>query len=135
MNNNAGLHGRQKILNLHCLGCPKTVTKPRNLGGKNSKWNLFGVYFWSRYSSRKTLSQQKLAKTITPFTIQFRLKSSLILWNIHHFLNFPANIFLAGVRKSIYTVSFLSDQELHSQSNWKANVCMFLYISIRRYLF
>ena len=34
MNNNAGHHGRRKILNLHCLGCPKTVKKPRNLGGK-----------------------------------------------------------------------------------------------------
>ena len=34
MNNNAGHHRRRKILNLHCLGCPKTVKKTRNFGEK-----------------------------------------------------------------------------------------------------
>ena len=50
-----------------------------------------------------------------------------------HFTNFPANMFLVDVRKNICTVPFLDAQELHSRSTWKANVCTFLYISVRKF--
>ena len=45
------------------------------------------------------------------------------------------NIFLFGFRKNICTASFLDAYEPHSWSTLKANVCIFLYISLRRFLF
>ena len=105
-----------------------------------------------RFSSRKSQSQQKLAKKITHFTIQFRSK------NLTHFTNlnsldiennmlsqhsqkpfwlykFSANMFLFGVRKNICTAFFIDAQEIHYWSILKANVCIFLYISLRNLLF
>ena len=41
-------------------------------------------------------------------------------------------MFLCGVRKNIYTALFLDTQELHSWSTLKANVCIFLYISLKK---
>ena len=110
------------------------------------------VVFDIRFSSRKSQSQQKLAKKISHFTIQFRSK------NLTHFMNlnsldvennmlpqhsqkpfwlkiFLANMFLFGVRKNLCTTPFLDAQELHSLSSSKANACIFLYISIRYILF
>ena len=55
--------------------------------------------------------------------------------NVSDFTNFLANIFLFGVRKNICTAPFLDAQELHSWSTLKANVCIFLYISVRKFLF
>ena len=55
--------------------------------------------------------------------------------NVSDFTNFLANIFLFGVRKNICTAPFLDAQELHSWSTLKANVCIFLYISLRKFLF
>ena len=55
--------------------------------------------------------------------------------NLSHFTNFPANIFLFGVRKNICTASFLGAKELHSWSTLKANVYIFLYIFVRKFLF
>ena len=55
--------------------------------------------------------------------------------NLSHFSNFPANMFLFGVRKNICTVPFLDAQKLHSWNTWKPNVCMFLCISVRKFLF
>ena len=49
--------------------------------------------------------------------------------------NFPANIFLFGVRKNICTAPFLDAQELHSWSIFKANVCIFLCKSARKFFF
>ena len=42
---------------------------------------------------------------------------------------------LVGVKKNICTAPFLDAQEMHSQSTLKANVCIFLYISVRKCLF
>ena len=50
--------------------------------------------------------------------------------NLSDFTNFPANMFLIGVRKNICTVSFLDAQEVHSWSTSKGNVCIFLYIAV-----
>ena len=57
--------------------------------------------------------------------------------NLNHFTNVVGrkSIFLVRVRKSIFTAPFLDAQKLHSRSTWKANVCTFLCISIRKYLF
>ena len=71
-------------------------------------------------------SQQKVAKNPTHFTIQFFSKT---------LTNFPAKIFLFGVRKDLCTAPFMDAQELHSGSILKAKVCIFLYISRRKYLF
>ena len=54
--------------------------------------------------------------------------------SISGFTNFPVNMFLFGVRKDICTAAFLDAQELHSWSTFKANVCIFLYISVRKFL-
>ena len=55
--------------------------------------------------------------------------------NLSDFKNFPVNVFLIGVRKKICTAPFVEAQELHSQNTLKANVCIFLYISLRKFLF
>ena len=55
--------------------------------------------------------------------------------NLSDFTNFLANMFLCGVRKNICTASFLDTQELHSWSTLKANVCIFLYISLKKLCF
>ena len=98
------------------------------------------VFFNFRFSSRKSESQQKLAKKIARFTIQFcslilRTSNYLTLKiicshntakNISEFTNFPVKMFLFGVRRNICTTSCL---------HCKANVCIVLYISLRNFLF
>ena len=69
------------------------------------------------------LEPRKIVKYILPSTTK----------NLNHFTNFPANMFLVDVRKNICTAPFLDAQELHSRSTWKANVCTFLYISVRKF--
>ena len=103
-----------------------------------------------RFSRRKSQSQQKLAKKIAHFTIQSCLKNifhftnletHLILKiicsrntakNLSDFKNFPADMFLLGVREYTCTVPFLDAQELSFWSTLKENVCIFLYISVRK---
>ena len=53
--------------------------------------------------------------------------------NLSDFKNFPADMFLLGIREDIYTAPFLDAQELHFWSTLKANVCIFLYISVRNF--
>ena len=58
--------------------------------------------------------------------------------NPFQFTNFPANMFLFGVGKNIFrngAVPFLDTQQLYSWSTLKANACVFLYISVRKFLF
>ena len=86
------------------------------------------AFFNSRFSSRKSQTQEKLSKKITHFTIQFRSKNLTLFTNLKSLnietnmllllTNFSANIFLFGVRKNALTI----------------NVCIFLYISIRKLL-
>ena len=49
------------------------------------------------------------------------------------FAIFPANMFLFAVRKNICTAPFLEAQEPYSWSTLKANVCVFLLISVRNF--
>ena len=113
------------------------------------------IFFFNfRFSSRKSQSQQKLAKKITHFTIQFCSKNlshftnlnsldiennilSQHSQNLFDFINFQQICFwfLFGVRKNICTAPFLGAKELNSWSTLKANVCIFLYISLRNLLF
>ena len=110
---------------------------------------FFFFFFFSiiKIFSQKSLCQQKLAKMITQFTIQFRLKNltrfttssyltlKIICFrntvkNLSEFTIFPANMLLFGVRKNICAAPFLDAQELYSWSILKADVCIFMYISV-----
>ena len=44
-------------------------------------------------------------------------------------------MFLFGVRKKNCNGPFLDTQELYSSGTLKTNVCIFLYISLKKYLF
>ena len=55
--------------------------------------------------------------------------------NYFDFTNFPANMFLFGFKKNICIAPFLEAQELHSWKTLKANVCIFLNISVEKFLF
>ena len=115
-------------------------------------WISLEFFFSFRFSSRKSQSKQQLAKKIPHFTIQFCSK------NLIHFMNlnwleiennmlsqhsqkpfwlykFSGNMFLFGVRNNICTGPFIDAQELHSSTTLEANVCIFLYISLRNLLF
>ena len=54
---------------------------------------------------------------------------------LSQFTHFPTDMFLFGVRKNICIASFPDAQELLSSNNLKANVCMFLYISLTKFYF
>ena len=77
---------RQKTLKLHRLKRPKTVPKKQNLDQNinDSKTPIWSLFFNFRFSSRKSQSQQKLAKNITRFTIKFRSKNLIILRTSTH---------------------------------------------------
>ena len=124
---------RQSILKLHWLKHLKTVLKNRILDQKTDDpkphiWSLSSIVI---FTSRKPQSQQKIAKNITHFTIQFCSKDLTRFANLNSLdaenntipqhsqkpfwlKNFPANIFLSGVRKNICTAPFFDAQELDS---------------------
>ena len=97
--------------------------------------------FSRRKSSKKDYSfyDTVLLKNLTHFTNLNLFNIVKIMLPQHSqkpdFTHFPANMLLVGVRKNICTAPFLDTQELHSQSTWKANICIFLHISVRKYLF
>ena len=97
-----------------------------------------------RFSSRKSQSQQKqhsfARKTLLILRISTHLTLKIICSrntakNLSDFKDFPADMFLFGVRENICTAIFLDAQELHFWSTLKANVYIFLYISVRKFLF
>ena len=104
--------------------------------------------FYFKFSSRKSQNQQKLAKKITHFTIKFRSKNLTHFRNLNSFdiennmlpkhsqkpfSGFLANMFLFGVTKNICSAPFLDTQKLNSWRTLKANVCLFLYIYVRKF--
>ena len=116
------------------------------------EWISSEFFFNAIFSSKKSQSQKKLAKNITHFTIQSCSKNFTHFTNLNSldiendilpqhnqkpfwFYKFSANIFLPGVRKNICTAPFLDAQELHSWSTLKANVYIFLYVSLSKFLF
>ena len=110
----------------------------------SSEFFLFQI-LWQKISKPIKTSEKEYS------TIQFRLKnlitriSTLLKLKLIcsqstgkklcHFANFPANMFLFGVRKNICTALFPDAQELLYWSTLKANFCIFLYISLRKFLF
>ena len=97
-----------------------------------------------RFSSRKSQSQQKqhsfARKTLLILRISTHLTLKIICSrntakNLSDFKDIPADMFLLGVRENICTAIFLDAQELHFWSTLKANACIFLYISVRKFLF
>ena len=116
------------------------------------QWTSSELFFNFRFSSKKSQSQQKLEKRSLILQYSFAQNTSLILrtsthltskiiWshntakNLSGFINFPVNMFLFGVKKNICTAPFLDGEELHAWNTLKADVCIFLYISIRKCLF
>ena len=96
------------------------------------QWLLSECLFYSKFSSKESRSQERLAKKITHFTIQFRSKTSLLLRasthftlnikcsrntakNLSHFTNFPANMFLFDARC-----------HLHCTISWRPSTTAFL---------
>ena len=96
-------------------------------------------FFNFRFSSRKSQSQQKLAKKITHLTIQFCSKNLTHFTNLNSFdiennmlsqhsqkplwlYKFYAKHFSVWCQKSICTAPFLDAQERHSWSTLKRNL-------------
>ena len=116
------------------------------------QWKSF-FFFSLRSSSRNSQSQQNLTKNITHFTIQFLSKSLTRFMNLS-LLEVESNMLPQRIQKPLWpyklsskkvsvwcqqknicTTSFLDAQELHSWRTLKASVCIFLYISLRKFLF
>ena len=113
--------------------------------------DIISLFFNFRFSSRKSQSQQKLAKKITHFTIAFCSKTSLILRtsthltlkmicslsiakNLSDFTNFKQTCFCLVSEKIIVLHYFLTPKNCILEALWKyisvSNVCIFLYISL-----
>ena len=84
------------------------------------QWTSSEFLFKFRFSSRKSQSQQNLAIKITHFTIQFQSKN----------LSFFTNLDSLDIKNNTLS-QFLDAQERNFWSTLKANVCIFLYISVR----
>ena len=115
--------------------------------------DMIRIYAFNfRFISSKSQSQQKQAKK-THFTIHFHSENLIYLMNLNlnlngnennmlpqhnrnpfHFKNFAANLFLFGVRKKFAEMlqyHILTPRNCNNSWNTlKANVCMFLYVSV-----
>ena len=140
----AAMVGRpRKVLKLHWMQRLETAPPPlsppsppkKNITKKWFKKISYLEFINFRYSDRMPQSKEKLAKTLTYFTIQFCSKSlnslNIVKTNLSqhsqkpYFTYFQANTSLVGIRENISTRSFLDAKELHYRSTWKANVCIF----------
>ena len=93
--------------------------------------------YWKRSLTLQYSFAQK-ASLILRISIHLTLRkicSRNTTKTLSDFTNIPENMFLFGVRNNICTAPFLDAQEPHSWSTLKANVCTFLYISVRKCLF
>ena len=119
--------------------------------------NFLRMFLWTsseffRFSSRKSQSQEKLAKKITHFSKRFNSNYLTCFINLNS-LDIGNNILPKHNKKrsSLYKFSskhvsvwcqkkncngpFLDTQELYSSSISKANVCILQYISLRKFLY
>ena len=109
--------------------------------------NIIRVFFISECVAENLKANKNQPKRSLILQYSFAQKTSLILriWTLlklkktcsqntakklSQFTNCPANMFLFGVSKIIFTTPFPDDQELLSWSTLKANVSIFLFISI-----
>ena len=104
------------------------------------KYHICSLAFIFRFSSRISQSQQKLAKKITHLTMQSRWKNLTYFTNLTSF-NIVKKVLpqhsqnLSGRCQKKYLLCTISGaQKLHSWSIGKANVCIFLYISVKKML-
>ena len=99
----------------------------------------FGVYLLISDFLTESFKANKNWQKRHPFYNTFSFKKPHLvsthstIWKIYS-RNTAENP-LIDVRKNICTAPFLDVQELHSQSTWKPNVCISLYISVQKYLF
>ena len=114
--------------------------------------DIHQIFFDFRFSSRKSQRQQKLAKKIIHFRIQFHSKHLTHFTNLDS-LDIENNMLPKHSQKpfSLYKFSsknvsiWCQKKHLHCTISWdtrtaflntlKANVCIFLYISLRQFLF
>ena len=82
-----------------------------------------------RFSSRKSQSQQHLAKRSPILQDSFNRKTSVFLRTLTHLT--LKIICSRNTAKNICITPFLDAQERNFWSTLKANVCIFLYISVR----
>ena len=112
--------------------------------------DMIRIFFNFIFSSRKSQSQQKI-------TLQFHLKNLIHLMNLNLDLNDIENNMLPQYSQNLFSLykfsikhvpalcykkhlqkwcsTFLDAQVLHYWSTSKANGWMFLYISVRNFLF
>ena len=123
-------------------GWPTTTNNNKNKPGQNAlkqsqKKKKFGPkYKWFKNLIFGVPFLSLILRTSTHSTLE-KICSHNIAKNLSHFTNFPANIWLVSKNflHSTSTAPFLGAQELHSRSTLKANVSIFLYISVRKFLF
>ena len=111
----------------------------KKIGISSEHYQAFNV----RFSCRKSQSQQKLGHL---FYNTVLLKKLAHLTNFN-WLDIKNNMFPQHSQKSFWLykfsskyvstwfLRFLDSQELHSWNTLKANVCIFLYIYVRKYMF
>ena len=111
------------------------------------------LFFFSFFFFENIISGTQLLyiRPRVPVDISFTQKTSFILRtsthltlkmicsrntgkNLSDIRNFPANMFLFGVRKNICTAPFLDAQQLHSWSTLKTDIRIFLSVSIKKCL-
>ena len=119
--------------------------------GPHAPVDIIRVFYYSRYSSfsksiktsekdhsfQNTVSLKKyhsFYERTTLLTLKIICSQNTVK-RLSQFTNFPANMFLFGVSKNIRTTPFPDVQELLSRRTLKANVCIFLYISLRNFFF
>ena len=111
--------------------------------------NTFQWTYSEFHLSRKCQSQQNLPKKITHFTIQFRSKNLTHFTNLNSF-EIENNMLPKHSQKTFSVYKFSSKhvsvwckkKHLHCTISWrprttflKANICIFLYTSLRNFCF
>ena len=105
---------------------------------------IIRVFFNFRFFSRKSQSQQKknLQKRSHVLQYSFAQKAHSFYehqltwhWKQYAPATQPKPFWFYKFSENTFTAPFLDAQELHSWSTLKANACIFLYISLRKFLF
>ena len=108
----------------------------------DSKPHIWSLTFNFRLFSRKSQSQQKLTKTMTLLQTSLILRSSKgkkytpsTQLKTHSLYKFSSKHVSGWCQKKHLHCTSSIHPRTHSRSNWKANVSIFLYISVRKFLF
>ena len=118
----------------------------------DSKPHIWSLPFNFRSSSRKSQIHQKTVKKDDPFYNTVSLEKPHLFYEsqltqygkkytsttqpkIHQLYKFSSKYVSGWCQKTICTTRFTEAQELHSRSTQNANVCIFLYITVSKFLF